>query len=67
MDHPGGKGRRRRVGLAMSAVLIGAVVALMAGWTWVAVPGALGILGLAAAAVGADTRRTGEWRRIETS
>jgi hypothetical protein len=43
------------------------VTAWMAGWTWIAAPSVLGILGLAAIAIGADSRRAGDWIRAETS
>jgi hypothetical protein len=60
-------GREGLAGLAMASVLVGTVAAWMAGWTWIAAPSVLGILGLAATAVGADSRRSGDWRRAETS
>jgi CHASE2 domain-containing sensor protein len=60
-------GREGLAGLAMTSVLVGTVAAWMAGWTWIAALSVLGILGLAAIAIGADSRRAGDWRRAETS
>ena len=60
-------GREGLAGLAMTSVLVGSVTAWIAGWTWIAAPSVLGILGLAAIAIGADSRRAGDWRRAETS
>jgi hypothetical protein len=61
------KGREGVAGLAVAAVVFGAVAAWMAGWTWIAAPAALAIRGLAAVAVGADSRSAGDWRRVETT
>lgn len=60
-------GREGLAGLAMASLLVGTVAAWMAGWTWIAAPSVLGILGLAAIAIGADSRRSGDWRQAETS
>ena len=53
--------------MAMTSLLVGTVAAWMAGWTWIAVPSVLGILGLAAIVIGADSRRAGDWRRADTN
>jgi CHASE2 domain-containing sensor protein len=60
-------GREGLAGLALASLLVGTVAAWMAGWTWIAVPSVVGILGLAAIAIGADSRRAGDWKRVETS
>ena len=60
-------GREGLAGLAMTSVLVGTVAAWMAGWTWIAAPSVLGILGVAAITIGEDSRRAGDWRRAETS
>jgi hypothetical protein len=54
---------------ARSSLLCCSLIALtlvtwVAGWAWVAVPAGLGALDFAAAAVGADSRMPGDWRRI---
>ena len=67
MTAPRRVGRELLAGLAMTSVLVGNVGAWMAGWTWIAAPSVLGMLGLAAIAIGADSRRAGDWRRAETS
>jgi hypothetical protein len=59
--------RERLAGMAMAVVFVVMLTALMAGWVWIAAPAVLGILGLAASAVGADSRRAGDWRRVETT
>ena len=48
--------------LLCSLVGIGAV-GLVAGWVWLVVPAGLGILGVAAGAVGVDSRMPGDWSR----
>jgi hypothetical protein len=54
--------RMEREGVALCALVVVTLAAWMAGWAWLVVPGTLGILGLAAATVGADTRAAGDWR-----
>ncbi|MGH2635558.1 MAG: hypothetical protein ACRDHU_05365 [Actinomycetota bacterium] len=54
--------------LTRSGLLLGSLLALTglawaAGWAWLAVPAALAILGVAADAVGVDSRMPGDWRR----
>jgi hypothetical protein len=38
-------------------------VSLLVGWTWFLVPAGFAILGVAAEAVGVDSRMPGDWRR----
>lgn len=56
-----------REGAALIALLLLTFAASMAGWAWLAGLGALAVLGLAAATVGADTRTAGDWRRVDPS
>jgi hypothetical protein len=55
-----------RSGLLILALLPLAVVGLVLAWAWVAVPTALGLLGVAAEAIGADSRAPGDWTRAES-
>ncbi|MGZ5291334.1 MAG: hypothetical protein ACXWXQ_07500 [Actinomycetota bacterium] len=55
-----------RAGLLLCCLLTATIAGWAAGWTWLAVPAALGTLGVAAAAVGADSRAPGDWRRTGT-
>jgi hypothetical protein len=51
-----------RHGLLVCSLLVVAVAAWAAGLAWLAVGAALGVLGSAAAAIGADSREPGDWR-----
>jgi len=52
-----------RSGLLLCSLLIVGALSLAAGWTWLAVPTGLAVLGVAANAVGVDSRMPGDWRR----
>jgi hypothetical protein len=66
MSRPPRAAREMLMGVALASVLVATVAAWMAGWTWIAAPSVLAILGLAAGAVGADSRTGGDWRRVGT-
>lgn len=60
--------RRDVVRLDRAALVVCTLIALtavgwLAGWPWLAAPAAMAILGVAAYAVGADSREPGDWRR----
>lgn len=55
--------RLDRAGLALCCLIVAAALAWAAGWPWIAAPAALAILGVAAYAVGADSRAPGDWTR----
>jgi hypothetical protein len=50
-----------RSGLLIVVLVPLAIVGWALSWAWVAVPAALGLLGVAAEAVGVDSRRPGDW------
>jgi fatty acid desaturase len=54
-----------RPGMLLCCLLVAAIGAVAAGWAWLAVPAALGMLGVAATAVGVDSRTPGDWRSPE--
>ena len=60
-------GREAFVGMGIAVALVGTFVGWLAGWGWLAGLSVLGVLDLAAIAAGADSRRAGDWRRVETS
>lgn len=64
MDHRDALKRIERRGLVLCVLVVATFAAWMAGWAWLAAPGAMGVLGLAAATIGADTRAAGDWRRV---
>jgi hypothetical protein len=55
-----------RSGLLVCLLLPLAVAGWVLSWTWVAVPAALGVLGIAAGAIGADSRLPGDWTRPDS-
>lgn len=55
--------RLDRAGPVLCSLIVAAAVAWVAGWQWIVAPAALAVLGVAAYAVGADTRAPGDWRR----
>lgn len=54
-----------RSGLLFCSLLALLGVAWVAGWVLVAVPAALSLVGVAAGAVGVDSRMPGDWRRVD--
>ena len=51
-----------RQGLLICSLLVVASAAWAAGLAWLAVAAAVGVLGVAAAAIGVDSRQPGDWR-----
>lgn len=62
MDRWGATEPLSRSGLLLCCLLAAAIVGWAAGWAWLAVLAALGMLGVAATAVGVDSRAPGDWR-----
>jgi hypothetical protein len=52
-----------RAGLLLCSLVIIGVASLVAGWPGLLAPIGLAIIGVAAGAVGADSREPGDWRR----
>jgi hypothetical protein len=55
-----------RSGLLLCALLPIAIMGWAFTWAWVAVPAALGLLGVAAEAIGVDSRAPGDWTRPDS-
>lgn len=52
-----------RSGLLFCPLLVLVLLGWVVGWGWLVVPSALALLGVAANAVGVDSRLPGDWRR----
>lgn len=54
-----------RSGVLMCTLVLVALLGWVLAWAWVAVSAALALLGVAAAAIGVDSRMPGDWTRTD--
>lgn len=55
-----------RLGLLLCSLVGIGALGLAAGWAWLLAPTGLGMLGVAAAAIGVDSRLSGDWSRTRS-